>query len=137
MSGFFMIRREAFEASLRQLSLQGYKLLVDIIASAPEPLRIKEFPSVFRMRQRGESKLDALVSLEYLMLLLDKMFGRWIQARFILFMAIGGLGVFVHMGILAFPAESRGRIICCWAEHRDCVCDDIQLFPKQYIYLPG
>ena len=102
MSGFFMIRREAFEASLRQLSLQGYKLLVDIIASAPEPLRIKEFPSVFRMRQRGESKLDALVSLEYLMLLLDKMFGRWIQARFILFMAIGGLGVFVHMGILAF-----------------------------------
>lgn len=102
MSGFFMIRREAFEASLRQLSLQGYKLLVDIIASAPEPLRIKEFPSVFRMRQRGESKLDALVSLEYLMLLLDKMFGRWIPARFILFMAIGGLGVFVHMGILAF-----------------------------------
>ena len=75
MSGFFMIRREAFEASLRQLSLQGYKVLVDIIASAPEPLRIKEFPYVFRMRQHGESKLDALVSLEYLMLLLDKMLG--------------------------------------------------------------
>ncbi len=101
MSGFFMIRREAFEASLRQLSLQGYKILLDIIASAPKPPRIKEFPYVFRMRRHGESKLDALVSLEYLMLLLDKMFGKWMPVRFVLFMAIGGLGVFVHMGVLA------------------------------------
>ena len=108
MSGFFMIRREAFEASLRQLSLQGYKVLVDIIASAPKPLRIKEFPYVFRMRQHGESKLDALVSLEYLMLLLDKTFGRWIPAQFILFMAIGGLGVFVHMAVLAVLLKAAG-----------------------------
>jgi dolichol-phosphate mannosyltransferase len=100
MSGFFMIRRDAFETSLRHLSVQGYKILLDIVASAPKPLRIKELSYQFRTRQHGESKLDALVSLEYLMLLLDKMFGRWVPARFILFMSIGGLGVFVHMAVL-------------------------------------
>ena len=108
MSGFFIIRREAFEASLRHLSSQGYKILLDIVASAPKPLRIKEFPYVFRTRQHGESKLDALVSLEYLTLLLDKMFGRWVPAKFILFMAIGGLGVFVHMAALAVLLKAAG-----------------------------
>ncbi|MFZ1110427.1 MAG: glycosyltransferase family 2 protein [Rhodomicrobium sp.] len=108
MSGFFMIRRDAFEMSVRQLSTQGYKILLDIVASAKKPLRIEEFPYVFRQRQHGESKLDALVTLEYLMLLLDKMFGRWVPARFILFMAIGGVGVFVHMGALAVFLKSLG-----------------------------
>ena len=108
MSGFFMIRRDAFEMSVRQLSTQGYKILLDIVASAKKPLRIEEFPYVFRQRQHGESKLDALVSLEYLMLLLDKMFGHWVPARFILFMAIGGVGVFVHMAALAVFLKSLG-----------------------------
>ena len=31
---------------------------------------------------------------------------RWIPARFVLFMAIGGLGVFVHMGVLAFLLQA-------------------------------
>src|SRR5262245_8262128 len=78
MSGFFMIRREVFDAAVRGLSAQGYKILLDIIASSLGPLRIKEFPYVFRPRQHGESKLDALVSMEYLQLLLDKMIGRWL-----------------------------------------------------------
>jgi dolichol-phosphate mannosyltransferase len=108
MSGFFMIRREAFEASVRQLSSQGYKILLDIVASAPKPPRIKEFPYVFRQRQHGESKLDALVSLEYGMLLIDKMFGRVVPARFVLFMGIGGLGVFVHMAVLTALLKAQG-----------------------------
>ncbi len=108
MSGFFMIRRETFEDSVRRLSTQGYKILLDIVASAPEPLRIKEFPYVFRLRQHGESKLDALVSLEYLLLLLDKMVGQWVPARFVLFMGIGGLGVFVHMAVLTALLKAQG-----------------------------
>jgi dolichol-phosphate mannosyltransferase len=85
---------------VRGLSVQGYKILLDIITSSPASLRIREFPYVFRSRQHGESKLDPLVSLEYLLLLLDKMIGRWVPVRFILFMAVGGLGVIVHLGVL-------------------------------------
>jgi dolichol-phosphate mannosyltransferase len=100
MSGFFMIRRDLFDTVVRGLSVQGYKILLDIITSAPKSLRIKEFPYVFRSRQHGESKLDPLVSLEYLLLLLDKMIGRWVPVRFILFMAVGGIGVVVHLAVL-------------------------------------
>ena len=105
MSGFFVIRRNLFDSVVRQLSIQGYKILLDIITSAPSSLRIKEFPYVFRSRQHGESKLDPLVSLEYLLLLLDKMVGQWVPVRFILFMAVGGAGVLVHLAVLTILFE--------------------------------
>ncbi len=100
MSGFFMIRRSTFDAAVRQLSGQGFKILLDILASSPTPPRVKELPYTFGIRQHGESKLDALVTLEYINLILDKLVGRWIPVRFIIFSAVGGLGVVVHMAIL-------------------------------------
>ncbi|MGB3539570.1 MAG: glycosyltransferase family 2 protein [Mesorhizobium sp.] len=101
MSGFFLISRPAFYSAVRDLSGQGYKILLDICASANPTLRLREVPYEFRLRQAGESKLDALVAWEYLMLLADKMFGNVIPARFLSFTLIGGLGVFVHMAALA------------------------------------
>jgi dolichol-phosphate mannosyltransferase len=108
MSGFFVIQRHTFEAIVRRLSMQGYKILLDIIASSPKPLRIVEFPYVFRSRQHGESKLDPLVSLEYVQLLLDKMVGRWLPVRFMLFMAVGGIGVIVHFAVLTTLFKMAG-----------------------------
>ncbi|HVY03689.1 MAG TPA: polyprenol monophosphomannose synthase, partial [Caulobacterales bacterium] len=40
MSGFFLIRRAAFDRAVRGLSAQGYKILLDIVASARPPLKI-------------------------------------------------------------------------------------------------
>lgn len=101
MSGFFAITRSAFDNSVRDLSGQGYKILLDICASSKSPLRIREVAYHFRTRQAGESKLDALVIWEYLMLLADKLVGHIVPARFISFSLIGGLGVFVHMVVLS------------------------------------
>ena len=56
MSGFFMIRREAFDEAARNLSGQGYKILLDIVASAPRNLKIAELPFTFGLREHGESK---------------------------------------------------------------------------------
>jgi dolichol-phosphate mannosyltransferase len=101
MSGFFAISRDAFDSVVRQLSGQGYKILLDICASSKAPLRVRELPYEFRNRQHGESKLDTVVAWEYLMLLADKLFGSAIPARFLSFAIIGGLGVFVHFAVLA------------------------------------
>lgn len=101
MSGFFAVTREAFESAVRNLSGQGYKILIDICASAPQGLRIKEVPYVFKSRLHGDSKLDSLVIWEYLLLVLDKFIGHIVPVKFISFAAIGSLGVFIHMGILA------------------------------------
>lgn len=100
MSGFFAITRDALNGAVRDLSGQGYKILLDIAASSKAPLKIREVPYEFRSRQAGESKLDALIVWEYLLLLVDKMIGHIVPARFVSFMFIGGLGVFIHMGVL-------------------------------------
>jgi dolichol-phosphate mannosyltransferase len=100
MSGFFIIARPAFETAVRQLSGQGFKILLDLFASTNKPYRFKEVPYTFRERARGESKLDGLVVWEYLMLLLDKAIGRWVPVRFVLFGAVGTLGLVVHLSTL-------------------------------------
>ncbi len=100
MSGFFMLRRDAFEASLRQLSGMGFKILLDILASASRPLRVAEVPYTFRERTYGESKLDSLVIWDFGMLLADKLFGRYVPVRFVSFGIVGGLGVIVHMTVM-------------------------------------
>lgn len=100
MAGFFMIRRDALDASARRLSATGFKILLDILASSPKPLRVEEIPFKFRERQHGESKLDALVLWEYLMLLVDKTIGRFVPSRFVLFGFVGAIGIIVHLATL-------------------------------------
>jgi len=100
LSGFFVITRGAFAATMRNLSGQGFKILLDIFASSPRPLAFAELPFHFRRRVHGESKLDTLVAWEYLTLLLDKLAGPMIPVRFLLFAMIGGLGVLTHLSAL-------------------------------------
>lgn len=100
MSGFFMLRRELIDEVVRDLSGIGFKILLDIFISAKRPLRFKELPYTFGVRVAGSSKLDSMVATEYILMLLDKTVGRYIPTRFIPFAFIGGLGVFVHMGVL-------------------------------------
>jgi dolichol-phosphate mannosyltransferase len=108
LSGFFMCRREVFEGALRHMSGQGFKVLLDLLASSPEPVRVRELPYSFRERQHGESKLDTLVAWEYGMLLADKLFGKLIPVRFALFGLIGGLGLLVHLATLWITLDGLG-----------------------------
>lgn len=102
MSGFFAVRREAIEASVARLSGIGFKILLDLFASSPQPMRFKELPFEFRERFSGDSKLDSQVVWDYLMFLLDKLIGHVVPVRFISFSLIGGLGVGLHLLVLAF-----------------------------------
>ena len=102
MSGFFMLRREVFESALRRLSGQGFKILLDLLASSAHPLRIEELPYRFRERRHGQSKLDTLVVWEFAMLLADKLVGHILPVRFLLFVLVGGLGLIVHLIVLRF-----------------------------------
>lgn len=101
VSGFFMIRRDAFESSLARLSAVGNKILVDIFASSRRPLRFEELPYEFGPRIHGESKLDSLTALEFLLLLADKIVGRVVPIRLVLFGIVGLSGVGVHLAVLA------------------------------------
>jgi dolichol-phosphate mannosyltransferase len=100
MSGFFAIRRRAFESALPHLSGSGFKILLDLIISSPVPPAIVELPYVFRERTLGESKLDLMVVAEYAQLLAEKTVGRIVPVRLLMFLAVGLLGLGVHLSVL-------------------------------------
>jgi dolichol-phosphate mannosyltransferase len=100
MSGFFMVTRQSVETAVRSLSQLGFKILFDLMASSPQPLRFVEVPYRFVGRQHGVSKLDSMAIWHFGVLILDKLIGRWIPARFIMFALVGGTGVAVHLSVL-------------------------------------
>ncbi|MDQ8732498.1 glycosyltransferase family 2 protein [Bradyrhizobium sp. LHD-71] len=102
MSGFFMMRRQAFEDIAPKLSVQGFKILLDIIVSGRNRLRVVELPYEFRSRMLGDSKLDSLVALDFIGLLLSKLTGDLISLRFLLFALVGSIGLVTHFATLYF-----------------------------------
>jgi len=100
MSGFFIVEAGFLRALVPRLTGSGFKILVDLLASSPAPPRAGEVPYRFRNRQLGESKLDVNVELEYLFLVVDKLIGKWVPTRFVLFVMVGALGVLVHLAVL-------------------------------------
>ena len=108
MSGFFMIRRDRFEQLAPQLSTQGFKILLDIVATARGDLRVKEIPYTFGSRLHGESKLDSTVALDFLGLVLAKLTGDVVSLRFLLFAMVGSTGLLVHLAALFVALEVFG-----------------------------
>src|SRR6202163_1285301 len=105
MSGFFMIRRDRFEQLAPQLSTQGFKILLDIVATARGNLRVAEIPYTFGSRLHGESKLDSMVALDFLGLVLAKLTNDTVSLRFLLFATVGSIGLFVHFATLFAALE--------------------------------
>src|SRR6266481_4620979 len=105
MSGFFMIRRDRFEQLAPQLSTQGFKILLDVVATAQGKLRTIEIPYTFGSRQHGESKLDSMVALDFLGLVLAKLTHDVVSLRFLLFAMVGSIGLFVHLSTLFFALD--------------------------------
>jgi dolichol-phosphate mannosyltransferase len=106
MSGFFMIRRDCFEQLAPQLSTQGFKILLDVVATARGSLRIKEIPYTFGSRLHGESKLDSMVALDFLGLVLAKLTHDVLSLRFLLFAMVGSIGLIVHFAVLFIALDA-------------------------------
>jgi dolichol-phosphate mannosyltransferase len=106
MSGFFMIRRDSFEQLAPLLSTQGFKILLDIVATAQGKLRTVEVPFSFGSRQHGESKLDSMVALDFLGLVLAKLTHDVVSLRFLLFAMVGSIGLVVHLSALFIALEA-------------------------------
>ena len=101
MSGYFMLPSETARALVPKLSGIGFKILLDLLASAERPMKVREFPLNFSARREGESKLDRAIAFDFLAGLYDKAFGKVIPTRFALFGTVGAMGVIVHMAVLS------------------------------------
>jgi len=99
MSGFFAMRRDALDTIAPMLSPVGFKILLDI-ATAGNNLRIAEQPYSFGERQKGESKFNVQIGVEFLGLLLSKLTNGMVDPRFIFFAIVGATGVAVNLAVL-------------------------------------
>jgi len=105
VSGYFMARRGVWETTAPRLSTEGFKILFDLLASVPDPIRVAELPYRFRDRLAGESKLDRRVVIEYLSLILNKATGGAIPTRAVMFALVGSTGFLVNV-IAAMTLEA-------------------------------
>jgi len=97
MSGFFMLRRGRFDAIAGRLSPAGFKILLDVVATAGPSLRVAEQSYVFGKREQGESKFNIQIGVEFLGLIFAKVTGDLVEPRFLFFMLVGATGLVVHL----------------------------------------
>lgn len=100
MSGFFVLKREVFEAVAPRLVPSGFKILLDILASSRGDVRVAEVAYRFRSRQEGLSKFDTRAILDFLGLLLHRMTGGTVSVRFLFFTIVGATGLAIHLAAL-------------------------------------
>jgi dolichol-phosphate mannosyltransferase len=108
MSGFFVLRRDLFEETVRRVTGKGFKILLDIVLSARREIRIREFAYEFKARRHGESKLDVVAALEYLYLVADKTLGRLVPVSFVLYVLAGLSGLVLHLAALGILHRAAG-----------------------------
>ena len=100
MSGYFVLTREFLTEVMRRTTAVGFKILLDLVASSQRSVRVAEVPYRFRTRMHGESKLSLNVGIEYLYLIIDKLIGRWLPVRFVVYCFVGAAGLTLHLGTL-------------------------------------
>ncbi len=103
MSGFFMIRKDAFEKVKDTINPKGYKIFLDILFRS-EKLNVAEVPYQFKTRTKGESKLGSKVIIQYIIMLIKQFF----RTKFFKFCIVGASGVIVNMGLLYLLTELAG-----------------------------
>lgn len=97
MSGFFLLRRSFLLDVVHDLQGGGFKILVDLLASSRVPVRVGEVGYKFGARQHGESKLNVVVGIEYLVLVVNKRLGGLIPLHLALYMLVGVIGLATHL----------------------------------------
>ncbi|MDX2470635.1 MAG: glycosyltransferase family 2 protein [SAR324 cluster bacterium] len=99
MSGFFMLKRSTYEALKDKINPKGFKILLEFLYHLNTE-DVAELGYVFKPRERGESKLDSKVMIDYLVGLYSLKFGPILPVDFIKYCIVGSSGVAVNMGVL-------------------------------------
>lgn len=99
LTGFFLIRRDAFLDVAPRLTDPGFKLLLDILHSKKD-MRHAELPFDFGSRMSGESKLDSFIVWQFATYLLSKLTRELLPPSLISFLIVGASGLLVHFSVL-------------------------------------
>ncbi len=98
MSGFFLLRPEAVLPYVREVDVNGFKFLYELLAISRGRLRAEEVPLHFQPRVAGASKLDLAIVWDLGVSILHTLLLRAIPRRAISFAVVGAIGVLVQLG---------------------------------------
>ncbi len=112
MSGFFVFKKKILDG----LTLQpiGYKILLEMLCLAPNA-EATEVPFLFRLRERGESKLNFNQHIEYLKHIFSLMYRTKELIRMIKFAIVGASGIIVNEGTRKLITVLNGQSSDIWA----------------------
>jgi len=105
LSGYYLMRREVLPSADHHVP--GFKILLDVLMQERDHSVI-EVPYTFVPRRHGKSKLGMRQSMEFLWHI-----AAWFKksgelVRFLKFLAVGGTGILINMGILYALTEWVG-----------------------------
>ena len=84
------------------------RTVIEETRSGYQQIVIQELPYQFRTRVSGESKLDAGVLRDYILLIIDKLVGHIIPVRFLVFAGVGAIGIAAHLLVLRLGLRVGG-----------------------------
>ena len=74
MSGFFIFRKDIYEKNKKNMFLKGYKILLDLIYSSNDKLKIVDVDINLRRRSVGSSKMSFKIIYLIVTIIIRKLF---------------------------------------------------------------
>lgn len=108
MSGFFVCRLNAVLPYARQIDVNGFKFLYELLAISQGRLKVGEVPLQFQPRISGESKLNLAVVWDLGISILHTLLLRSVPRRAISFALVGATGVATHLMIYFLTRQLLG-----------------------------
>ena len=102
MSGFILLKRDASIEFIKQIDVNGFKFLYELLSLSKGKLKIMEIPLFFKERKFGSSKFDLAVVWDFLISLIHTFSQRLMPRRAISFALVGSFGVIVQMTTIYF-----------------------------------
>ena len=97
MSGFMALNLNRCLPLVRQVDVNGFKFLFELLAISRGQLKVGEIPLIFQPRRHGSSKLDSAILWDFLVSLLHTASLRLLPRRAISFGLVGASGVLVQL----------------------------------------
>lgn len=108
MSGFFALRPERCLTYVRQVDVNGFKFLYELLALSHGHLAVAEVPLSFQPRNAGESKLNLAVIWDLGVSILHTLLLRMVPRRAVSFALVGGTGIGIHLLVFALSQDLLG-----------------------------
>jgi dolichol-phosphate mannosyltransferase len=101
MSGFFALRPERCLPFVRQVDVNGFKFLYELLSVSGGRLSVSEVPLVFQPRVHGSSKLNLAVIWDLGVSIVHTLLLRAVPRRAVSFALVGCFGIGVHLLMFA------------------------------------